>query len=115
MTNKKNILVTGANGQLGSELAAIASSYPQFKFLFTTRASLPIEDTETVERYFEQHPINFCINCAASTGVDNAESEREKAFLINGTAVGKLAGICKRHGTQLIHISADYVFDGNGC
>lgn len=115
MTNKKHILVTGANGQLGMELKAIASTYPQYHFLFSTKEELPIEDADAVKKYFAQQQIDFCINCAAYTAVDKAETEKEQAFLINGTAVGELASVCKLNNTQLIHISTDYVFNGEAC
>jgi len=115
LTNKKNILVTGANGQLGMELRAIAPSYSQYNFLFTGKEELPIEDVEAVKKYFAQQPIAFCINCAGYTAVDKAETEKEKALLVNGTAVGELAAVCKANKTQLIHISTDYVFNGEAC
>lgn len=113
MEDKKTILVTGANGQLGSEMQVIAANYSQYLFLFVSRDQLPIDNTELVEKYFAAQTIHYCVNCAAYTAVDKAESEPEKAMMINGTAVGNLAGICKRYGTQLIHLSTDYVFDGN--
>lgn len=106
------ILVTGANGQLGSELQVIAPHYTNFKFLFATREELPIENEDAVKDYFANHAIDYCINCAAYTAVDKAEAEAENAFLINATAVANLARICEENKTQLIHISTDYVFDG---
>ena len=115
VTNKKNILVTGANGQLGMELQAIAPLHPQYNFLFTTREKLPIENIDAVKEFFSKQQLDFCINCAACTAVDKAETEKENAFLINGTAVGELASVCKTNHTQLIHISTDYVFDGEAC
>ena len=112
MAENKTILVTGANGQLGSEMQVISSAYPNYTFLFVTKNELSIDDTEAVKLYFDQHKIDFCVNCAAYTAVDKAETEIEKALLINATAVGNLAAICKTHHTQFIHISTDYVFDG---
>lgn len=112
MINKKNILVTGADGQLGRELQAIAPSYSNYRFLFTDKTQLAIEDTSAVKKYFSFQQIDHCINCAAYTAVDNAETEKEKAFLINGVATGELAKVCQQYNTQLIHISTDYVFDG---
>ena len=106
------ILVTGANGQLGSELQVIAPQYAGFKFLFVTKEELPIENKEAVKDYFATHAIEYCINCAAYTAVDKAEAEKENAFLINAGAVANLAKICEENKTQLIHISTDYVFDG---
>lgn len=106
------ILVTGSNGQLGNELQKIAPGYPGYEFLFTSKADLPIDDFDAVREYFFARQVDYCINCAAYTHVDKAETDRENAFLLNGDAVGNLARICKEHGTQFIHISTDYVFDG---
>jgi dTDP-4-dehydrorhamnose reductase len=107
------ILVTGANGQLANEIKIIAAHYPQYKFFFTTKEELAIENKEAVRSFFGKNKIHYCINCAAYTAVDKAESEKEKAFLINADAVGNLANICKIHQTKLIHISTDYVYDGS--
>ena len=113
---KKNdqpvILVTGSTGQLGNELKNIAADHPAYIFLLTAREDLPIDDFTAVENYFTGHQIDYCINCAAYTAVDLAEREKEKAFLINGLAVGNLAKMCHVHNVQLLHISTDYVFDG---
>ena len=106
------ILVTGANGQLGAAFKSIAPGQPLFRFLFVSKEELPIDDHAGVKKYFTQHAIDFCINCAAYTAVDIAETEKEKAFAINGIAVGNLALVCKSHLVKLIHISTDYVFDG---
>ncbi len=112
MAEKKTILVTGANGQLGSEMQVISTAYTAYHFLFVTKAELPIDDNGAVKKYFGSHTIDFCINCAAYTAVDKAETEKEKAYLINAEAVGNLAMICKEYNTTFIHISTDYVFDG---
>ena len=112
MAENKTILVTGANGQRGSEMQVITIAYPNYNFLFVTKDKLAIDDEETVKQYFLDHKIDYCVNCAAYTAVDKAETEIEKALLINGTAVGNLAAICKLNNTQFIHISTDYVFDG---
>jgi len=106
------ILVTGANGQLGKELKKIASSYPQFEFIFLSREDLPIHHFELLRNTFKGYRPAYLINCAAYTAVDKAESEKELAFQVNGEAVGVLAAICKEHNTKFIHISTDYVFDG---
>ena len=111
--DKTTILVTGANGQLGSEIKHISAIYPSYDFLFTTKDDLPIEKTEAVKMFFEKQQIDYCINCAAYTAVDKAEVEKEKAFLINADAAGVLASTCSDHQTKLIHISTDYVYDGN--
>lgn len=112
MSNKKVILVTGANGQLGSEMQALSGSYPEYDFIFVTRSELPIDDEKAVENFFSTHSIDYCVNCAAYTAVDKAETDSEKAFIINGSAVGNLAKYCKSQGATFIHISTDYVFDG---
>ncbi|MEO6253298.1 MAG: dTDP-4-dehydrorhamnose reductase [Ferruginibacter sp.] len=106
------ILVTGANGQFGNELQVIASRFPHCQFLFAAKEELDITDFNSIIKYFSGHSIDFCINCAAYTAVDKAESEKEMAFLINADAVAILAKICCNNHTQLIHISTDYVFDG---
>ncbi len=106
------ILVTGANGQMGNELQVLAADFPDYRFLLVTKEELNIADGSATEKYFSTHTIDFCINCAAYTAVDKAESDEENAFLINATAVATLAAVCKKNNTQLIHISTDYVFDG---
>ena len=112
MSAKPKIVVTGGNGQLGKELQEISSSYPQFEFYFLTREDMPIDQFELVRNYFSALKPAYCINCAAYTAVDKAESEKNLAFLINGEAVGVLAAICKEYDTKFIHISTDYVFNG---
>jgi dTDP-4-dehydrorhamnose reductase len=114
MVSNKTILVTGANGQLGKEFRVLAASYPQYNFLFASKEDLAIEDAEAIKKYFTETPVDFCINCAAYTAVDKAESAKETAFLINADAVGNLAAVCEQFKTQLLHISTDYVFDGSG-
>ena len=106
------ILVTGANGQLGRELQVLAASFPALDFLFFDRASLSIADPDAINTFFAREQPAYCINCAAYTAVDKAESEKESAFLINADAVGYLATACRNTGARLIHISTDYVFDG---
>ena len=111
---EKTILVTGSNGQVGSELQQLASGYPQYEFLFTTKSDLPIGNFDAVKKFFFNNQVDHCINCAAYTHVDKAESEPGEAYLLNGDAVGNLARVCNENGTGLIHFSTDYVFDGNG-
>ena len=106
------ILVTGAGGQLANEIRALAFRFPQYQFFFTTKDELPIDNSEALQQFFDKHRIHYCINCAAYTAVDKAESEKEKAFKINADAVGELASLCRAHRAQLIHISTDYVYDG---
>jgi dTDP-4-dehydrorhamnose reductase len=110
MTN--TILVTGSNGQLGSDLRDLAASYPQYNFIFTDVAELSIVDKDAVDHFFTTERPAYLVNCAAYTAVDKAESERELSHEINGTAVGILAAACQEHGTKFIHISTDYVFNG---
>lgn len=110
--NLQTIVVTGANGQLGNELKAIAPQFGEYRFLFVTKEELAIEDIDAVKKYFSTNTPAYCINCAAYTAVDKAETEKNKAFLINAEAVGNLVTACKQHDVQLIHISTDYVFDG---
>ena len=107
------ILVTGAGGQVGSEFQLLAPRYPQFQFLFTTRNELPVSDAKAVQEYFMQHQPAYCINCAAYTAVDKAETEKELAFDINANAVGYLSKAAAQNRTRFIHISTDYVFDGS--
>jgi dTDP-4-dehydrorhamnose reductase len=109
----KNILVTGANGQLGMELRQLASAFPQYRFLFVARDVLSIDDTTAVTKYFEEHEVDACINCAAYTAVDKAEEEQASAISINATAVGNIAACCKNKGALFVHFSTDYVFNGN--
>ena len=108
----KKILVTGANGQLGSELQQLSGFYPQFHFLFADSKVLPIDQADAVYSYFEKNKPDYCINCAAYTAVDKAEIEIARAMLVNGTAVGFLAKAALANQCQLLHISTDYVFDG---
>jgi dTDP-4-dehydrorhamnose reductase len=110
MTNK--ILVTGSNGQLGSDLRDLAASYPQNEFVFTDVAELSITDRDAVNSFFANERPAYLVNCAAYTAVDKAESEKPLSDEINGTAVGILASACQEHGTRFIHISTDYVFNG---
>ena len=112
MTQKK-ILVTGANGQLGKEFRALEKRFPQFDFLFVGHSQLPIEDAAAVKTYFHLHQPNVCVNCAAYTAVDKAETEKEQSLRTNAEAVGILAEACRNAQTLFIHISTDYVFNGN--
>jgi dTDP-4-dehydrorhamnose reductase len=108
------ILVTGANGQLGSELRLRTGDHPGFEFIFTDIAELDITNEEAVESVVISNKIDAIINCAAYTAVDKAEKEKPLAILINATAVEKIARVAAKHAVLLIHISTDYVFDGKG-
>lgn len=106
------VIVTGASGQLGQSLQFIAPNYPEIKFHFYTSAALNITDLENCKNIFAETKPDFCINAAAYTAVDKAESEPEKAHLINVTGAENLAKVCKEFDTVLLHISTDFVFDG---
>ena len=112
MIVRQKILVTGSNGQLGKELKILASSFPQYEFIFLSREDLPIHHFALVRNFFKGYHPQYLINCAAYTAVDFAEKEKDLAFQVNGEAVGVLAAICKAQHCKLIHISTDYVFDG---
>ena len=108
----KKILVTGGNGQLGQSLQKIAEKNKGFQFVFTDYETLDITNKEEVLNFFWQLEPDFCINAAAYTAVDLAETELEKAFLINADGAENLAEACKENNAQFIHVSTDYVFDG---
>ena len=114
MSALSKILVTGSNGQLGKELKALAPLFPQFEFIFLSREDMPVHHFELVRNTFMAWHPQYCINCAAYTAVDKAESEKELAFQVNGEAPGVLAAVCHELQCRFIHISTDYVFDGNG-
>src|SRR5258708_6223698 len=109
----KKIIVTGASGQLGKELKVASGNYPLFEFIFLSKEDLPIQDAAQTQQFFEKIRPGYCVNCAAYTAVDKAETEKDLVFAINGDAVGSLAAACRSIGTRLIHISTDYVFDGH--
>lgn len=109
-----NILITGCNGQLGTEIRKIAATDTLHQWYFTDVDTLNICDREAVENAFTANQIEVCINCAAYTAVDKAEDEPELARKINALAPQILAETCKNHSTLFIHVSTDYVFDGNG-
>lgn len=107
-----NVLVTGSNGQLGSELRMISGDYPELNFHFTDVDNLDLTEYNNVSAFFTKNEIDVCINCAAYTAVDNAEDDRELAMLLNNEMVGKLSEICMINSALLVHISTDYVFSG---
>ncbi len=107
------VLVTGANGQLGQSLQFIAPNYPELHFVFCSSLDLDISNLENCQSVFSKIKPNYCINAAAYTAVDKAESEPEKANLINVIGARNLAEVCKHNSTILLHISTDFVFDGN--
>ncbi|UFH35741.1 dTDP-4-dehydrorhamnose reductase [Flavobacterium acetivorans] len=109
----KKIVVTGAKGQLGSELQVLAVDYPQFKWVFTDQEELDLCDLVGLEAQLDAIHPQIIINCAAHTAVDRAETEIELSDVLNHQAVAVLAKWSQAHGCQLIHVSTDYVFDGN--
>ena len=115
-----NILITGANGQLGHEMRNVLADDQRFNAIFTDVAGdditlLDITDEEAVERMVADNALTIIVNCAAYTAVDAAEDNEPLAARLNAEAVGILARVAKRHGARMVHISTDYVFDGNGC
>ena len=109
----KKILIIGGNGQLGNCLNKIASDYSlEYEFCFTDYDTLDITDKNQVDSYFSDYQPDLCINASAYTAVDLAEQEKEKAFAVNAEGVGYLAEACAELNIDLIHISTDYVFDG---
>ena len=106
------ILVTGANGQLGSCIKAIANNYPSCNVVFEDSSSLDITNRNQVLQYMSNSQFDYIINCAAYTAVDLAEDNKEKAFEINAKAVENLTIACKRFSSTLLHVSTDFVFDG---
>jgi len=107
------ILVTGGNGQLASCIKDVEKQYDDLNFIYTDYLELDICDLNQVRAFFRSNtPIDYCINCAAYTDVDNAETEIDKAFEINARGAKNLALACHEHGVVLIHISTDFVFDG---
>lgn len=105
-----NVLVTGANGQLGSEIQN--NTHRISNYYFSDADSLDITDAQAIRAFVQQHAINLIVNCAAYTNVDKAEDDCATAEAINHTAVAHLASVCKEFQLPLIHISTDYVFGG---
>lgn len=108
-----NVLVTGSKGQVGSELEVLSSSY-DYNFIFTDKNELDISKREALSSFILENNINTIINCAAYTAVDKAESEVELAVKINSNALKYLAEISQENDIKLVHISTDYVFNGEG-
>ena len=107
------ILVTGGNGQLGSELKCLSENHNQFEWIFTDLNELNLLDFSNLKKNISKISPNIIINCAAYTNVDKAESEFELANLVNFKAVDIISDWSSCHKCKLIHISTDYVFDGN--
>ena len=107
----KNILVTGCNGQLGSEFKNLISKYPEFNFFFKD-IDLDISQKSRIEDFILNNNINIILNTAAYTDVNKAEIEKEKANLINSFGVKNLVELSEKYHCKLIHFSTDYVYDG---
>ena len=108
----KNILITGANGQLGNEMRVLSAEYPEYSYFFTDVEELNICNEQAVMDYVEDHQIHVIVNCAAYTAVDKAEEDVELCTKLNADAVGYLAKAAEANGAEFIQISTDYVFDG---
>ncbi len=109
----KNILVTGANGQVGSELKALVAQYPDFNFDFVDKEELDITDEVAVMAYFENKKFAYCLSCAAYTAVDKAEEQKDIAMLVNTVGAKNLAVAAQKTGGRMLHLSTDYVYHNN--
>jgi dTDP-4-dehydrorhamnose reductase len=109
----KKILVTGANGQLGSELSLLSLKHPQYEWFFANKSQVRLDNLEILEVQLKRIKPDIILNCAAYTAVDKAETEKELAFTINYLAVELIAKYSLKNDIKLIHISTDYVFDGS--
>ena len=110
---QKNVLITGANGQLGNELRKRQEmSNNSFYFIFTDMGELDITDARQVDDFVREHSIRYIVNCAAYTAVDKAEEDVETAYRVNYNGPENLAVAANKHDAKMIHISTDYVFDG---
>ncbi len=108
------ILVTGAYGQLGNEMQVVARRHEEAEYLFTDADTLDICDAAAVERYVAEKRPDYIVNCAAYTAVDKAEDDEAAAQRVNVDAVRNIGEAAARHGAKVVHVSTDYVFDGNG-
>jgi dTDP-4-dehydrorhamnose reductase len=108
----KKILVTGASGQLGQCLKQQLYNAGDISCYFASKEDLDITDNEAVQGFFSEYNFDYCINTAAYTNVEKAESEQKMAFLVNAEGAYNLAKVCKKHNVVLLHLSTDYVFDG---
>ena len=108
----ETILITGSSGQLGLTLKELSTGFKDIDFDFKSSKELDITDPSSTNELFQKNHFDFCINCAAYTNVEQAEKTPEPAFKVNAEGARNLAIACKTNGTKLIHISTDYVFDG---
>jgi len=112
MSKTQSILITGSTGQLGQSIQAIAKNYPQYEMVLINREQLDLSNAQGITEYFKQNQFDVIINCAAYTTVDKAESDADLADKINHLAVQQLAEMAVQQQAKLIHISTDYVFNG---
>ena len=108
----KNILITGANGQLGNEMRVLSVEHPEYNYFFTDYQELDICDEQAVLKFVQDNDVDCIVNCAAYTAVDKAEENEEMCDLLNHIAPGYLAKAAASRGAALIQVSTDYVFDG---
>lgn len=108
-----NILVTGANGQLATCIKTLDHSNKDYNFIYKNSSELDITDVLIVEDFFKTNTIDYCINCAAYTAVDKAESDIDKAYKVNVIGSENLAKVCGEYNSILIHVSTDFVFEGS--
>lgn len=106
------VLVTGADGQLGQCIQNITRQFPSLDFLFADRNTLDITVANDVLDFFETHAIDWCINCAGYTAVDNAENDQENAYKVNSIGAKNMAQACQKNDVKMVHISTDFVYDG---
>ena len=111
----KNVLVTGAEGQLGLSLKKIAGNFPQYNFIYTDKDNLDICNQDELKTFFESNNLYCVLHFAAYTAVDKAEQEESLAEEINSKASLSIAKLCAEHKTRLVYISTDYVFEGKAC
>ncbi|GAB5400734.1 MAG: dTDP-4-dehydrorhamnose reductase [Aureisphaera sp.] len=106
------VLVTGANGQLGKCIKDASKNFNEHSFVFVSREQLDVADKVAVLSTFEKDSFDYCINAAAYTNVEKAESDKDNAYRVNAEGARNIAEACNETKTKLIHISTDYVFDG---
>jgi dTDP-4-dehydrorhamnose reductase len=109
----KKVLVTGANGQLGSELAVLSKNYPKYEWIFADRKKITLNDLNMLHLQLKDIQPDIILNCGAYTAVDKAETEKKLAFTVNHLAIELIAKFSAENNLSLIHISTDYVFDGS--
>jgi len=111
----KQILITGANGQLGTAINQLSKKNKNLSFIFTDVDELDITSSEALDLFFKKNTVDYIVNCAAYTAVDKAETDMGMAYLLNAMAPLNLLKQAEQHGAKMIHISTDYVFDGTNC